>query len=376
MKKTLLLILLFPTLVLAQSNYTISGKIANKSYPTKVYLRYLKDKNYVIDSAKVVNGNFELKGSSNYILPVTLYFAGPKDQALNFGKIKDSKAFYIDKNIIQITTKDSLKNAEILAGTHNLDKQKFQKSLEEYEAISSQLSKEYTNFLDGPNSSDQELDSQIVAKLIKNQKDIQKLKIDFVKNNPNSYFSLETFNNSFIHIDPFEVEKILENFSPELKAYPLAKTLEKRNNARKNVAVGQIAPAFSAVDTLGNNFSLESLKGKYVLIDFWASWCGPCRQENPNLVKAFQKFKDKNFTILGISLDSEKQREAWLKAISKDQVQNWPQVSDLKGWESEIAKLYTVEAIPQNFLIDPQGKILIKNLYGSNLDTILEAVLK
>lgn len=111
-----------------------------------------------------------------------------------------------------------------------------------------------------------------------------------------------------------------------------------------------------------------------MLVDFWASWCGPCRADNPNLVKAYHAFKDKNFTILGISLDKEGKKQDWLNAIEKDGLP-WQHVSDLTGWKSEVAALYGIKAIPQNFLIDPNGKIIAKNLHGDALSKFLVQLL-
>lgn len=139
------------------------------------------------------------------------------------------------------------------------------------------------------------------------------------------------------------------------------------------VKVGDVAPDFTLPDQTGKTVSLSSFRGKYLLVDFWASWCRPCRMENPNVVQAYQQFKDKNFAILGVSLD--KQKDAWQKAI-KDDGLIWSHVSDLKFWESAVVSLYGIQGIPTNFLLDPQGKIVATNLRGEGLTAKLKEVLK
>jgi peroxiredoxin len=196
----------------------------------------------------------------------------------------------------------------------------------------------------------------------------------FIKKNPNSYISLIALSQlSGEDLKQNEIEDLFSKLSNDVKNTNWGKSLATSLNKTKATAVGSVAPDFTQNDPNGKPVKLSSLRGKYVLIDFWASWCGPCRKENPNVVRAYQKYKNKNFEILGVSLDNDK--AAWLGAIEKDLL-TWPQVSDLRGWKNAVAQLYSVESIPQNFLLDPKGVIIQKNLRGKQLEEILEKALK
>lgn len=161
--------------------------------------------------------------------------------------------------------------------------------------------------------------------------------------------------------------------SPLLANNPYVKDLDGIIKQLENVRIGKVAPDFTLSDTEGKSVSLRDFRGKYVLLDFWASWCPPCRRENPNVVKAFNNYKDKNFTIIGISLDRDKKK--WLKGIEDDKL-TWTHLSDLKYWDSEIPALYGVRGIPANVLLDPDGVIVAKNITGDELHEKLAELIK
>ena len=171
-----------------------------------------------------------------------------------------------------------------------------------------------------------------------------------------------------------ELETALNNLSPAAKDNGPAKELAHSIAVNKLTGIGQTALDFTQTDTSGNPISLHDFKGKYVLVDFWASWCHPCREENPNVVKAFSKYKDKNFTVLSVSLDQPTGKDKWLKAIHEDHL-TWSHVSDLKFWNNAVAKQYDIGSIPSNLLIGPDGKIVAKDLHGDELDKKLSEVL-
>lgn len=195
-------------------------------------------------------------------------------------------------------------------------------------------------------------------------------------------FILSTYqgiaNNPTFKLMPFSNEDLVALLNELVNKFPgRADIASIRNSIESQISkagwVGKSAPEISLPDTEGRLVKLSSYHGKYVLVDFWASWCAPCRRENPNVVEAYNKYKNKNFTILGVSLDSKK--ESWKKAIVDDNL-NWTHVSDLKQWGSEVVPLYGIQGIPFNVLVDPEGKVIAENLRGEGLDQKLQEVLK
>ena len=205
-------------------------------------------------------------------------------------------------------------------------------------------------------------------------KEYQRGYVAFVKANPTSWVSLDAMQFAAGAVPQYaELESLYNALSPTLQNTPEGQRYKQLLHDIKAVAVGAQAPDFTQQTLDGKQVSLTDYRGKYVLVDFWASWCGPCRQENPTVTKVYNEFKNKNFDILAVSLDEKKGN--WLKAVQEDQLA-WTQAVDLRGFESDIARRYHIQAIPQNFLVDPTGRIVAANLRGDELRAALARFIK
>lgn len=362
-----------PVLIFAQQEFDVSGKVGKVSFPAKVYLVFNNGNERAVDSTNVVDGAFYLKGTIKEPRQgiLILDHEGAGIQALS---APDMISLFVEKGSIRVNSKDSLSNATLSGTLLNVDQQKLNTSLKTVNEKQKALMAAYMAATDEEKASD-DFSSAIEAKYNAIVDETKAKQNAFIIANPKSFVSLTILLElAGDNPDVNEISPLLTGLSKELQSNPQAVALAEQLKAAQKLAIGAIAPVFTQNDTIGKPVSLESFKGKYVLLDFWASWCGPCRQENPNLLEAYNKFKDKNFTVIGISLDRPNGKDAWMKAIHDDKLA-WTQVSDLKFWKNEVAQLYGIRAIPQNFLVDPNGKIVATNLRGEDLHVKLTELL-
>ena len=375
MKKLIFgLLLLFPFLAHAQENFSLVGKVGTEGAPAKAFLLYRNGKQTVTDSVELKDGSFKFSGTIQEPTPARLII---DHKGLGFSKTKndaDMMMMYLDKDVVKIQSPDSLKRAVFPGSVINAEYNKYKAQMA---AITAELNKIHGDHNQAPETirKDSAAIKEYQAKVYAAEKKYIAMQIEFIKANPNSYVSLAALREAAgPFIDVQAIEPVFNRLTATLKTSVAGKEFKQMMDQRRKFAIGLKAPVFIQNDQFGNPINLEDFKGKYVLIDFWASWCKPCRAENPNVVKAYERFNGKNFTIIGVSLDMPGRKEDWLKAIKEDGLQ-WTQVSDLKFWDNAVAKLYGIRSVPQNFLLDKEGKIIAENLRGEALINKLAEVL-
>lgn len=352
MKKLLILLVAVPFFGLAQSQkkteemaskgFVISGNVTGFTNGTSV--SFLNEQtNQPEKQTTIENGKFIIKGEMQE----------PGFKVLIFGDQPPAVPLFLDNSNVKISgDKSSLDKVSVTGSPSNTQFNEFTTALKPYEQI----------FAEGA-----VYDSNATHA-------VENLSVNFVKKHPDSYVApLAIIRLYQATQNGNEAEKLYKMMPSKIQASGLGQYVNQQIQESKINPIGSVIQDFSQKDTAGNMVNVSSLRGKYVLIDFWASWCRPCRMENPNVVIAYNKYHDKNFTILSVSLDQAK--PAWLDAIKMDGL-TWNHVSDLKGWNNEVAALFQIRSIPQNLLIDPNGKIIAKNLRGPVLDNKLSELLK
>ncbi|WP_158995638.1 TlpA disulfide reductase family protein [Mucilaginibacter sp. L196] len=365
----------------AQNVFSVKGRFTSLKEEKKVFLSYWLSGKSILDSTITKNGVFSFKGRiGNEVIKASISLKpiqdDPSISLLEKIQATDEQGFFLEKGLTQVRGTNFAKNAVIKGGAAQKEYQLFQTSIK---ADMDQLALAEAEILPIViKAQGKGLDTNQRIKAIQKitvplAKRIDEEEIDFIAAHTDSYVSLDLVQKRSGIIHPETFEPLFNSLSIRLRNTEVGKSLAKRLDVTKKTGIGVTATDFSQSDVNGKMVSLSSFKGEYVLLDFWASWCGPCRAENPNVLKAYNRFKGKNFDILAVSLDNKK--ESWLKAI-KDDGLPWTQVSDLQGWKNQVAGFYAISAIPQNFLIDPNGVIIATNLYGEALMKKLEELIK
>lgn len=353
---------LFSACQTSTDGYTIQGNLTHLT-DSVLYLARQEGNMPVFDTLAVTDGKFSYSGKTDH---PTFAQIITSDQRSGF-------PLYLEPGTINISgDADSMAIGKVSVGgtPNNDDLSAFMQIQQPYVPMMMAMQ---SNYMQAQMSGDSVMAHQIENTTDSIQTVINGKMVEFVQSHPKSLVSVLVLRGMMNDLPNAALTELYNQLDTTVQHSEFGEPIGARLAVERKTAIGAEAPDFTMNDTTGKPVSLSSFRGKYLLVDFWASWCGPCRAENPNVVKVYNQYKDKNFTILGVSLDQTK--DAWEKAIRDDHLA-WHHVSDLQFWDNSAAQLYGVEAIPANFLIGPDGKIIAKDLRGEALSQKLAQLIQ
>lgn len=358
--RSLIVILIAAMAMLAcnkpQNQFEISGDLQQVKDGWVVLAKAADNELAPIDSVEVKDGKFKFAGTID--IPEMYY--------LHFKADEQYLGFFVEPGKLEISGTPDQPAYSGLPTQEEYDKLMGQ--LRVYELQFEELTQQYRDALAKNDEGAKQLIEEKAGVIEQEQIDML---VDYAVANSSSVLSPYVLVNNISRIELDQIETAMEKIDPQIHQSVYYDMLNEEVKKMQLTAIGREAPLFEQNDPEGNPVALESFRGKYLLVDFWAAWCSPCRVENPNIVAAYEKYNDKGFEILGVSLDRD--RNAWLKAIKDDNL-SWTNVSDLNYWNNAASRLYNVSSIPASFLLDPDGIIIAKNLRGEELHNKLAEI--